>query len=130
MSFGGGAGQEIWQDFTSRVMLSSEEYEQVVVSEGLAGMYMDPKLSRNQKEYAWFVRDMEKRSMIEIWTSASATLGIFFVEKKHNRLILIVDARRLNQRCRTPHLSLWRVGTFILQLWWSRKVFYTWRRRM
>ena len=40
-------------------MLSSEEYEEVVASEGLAGMYMDPKLSRNQKEYSWLLRDME-----------------------------------------------------------------------
>ena len=58
-------------------MLSSEECDEVVVSEGLAGMYMDPKLSRNPKEYGLFLRDMEKRSMIEFGTSASVTLGIF-----------------------------------------------------
>ena len=60
-------------------MLSSEEYDEVFVSEGLAGMYMDPKLSRNQKEYGWLLQDMEQRSMIELGTSA---LGIFSVEKK------------------------------------------------
>ena len=54
--------QEIRQDVTSRVMLSSEEYEEVVASEGLAGMYMDPKLSRIQKEYGLFLRDMEKEA--------------------------------------------------------------------
>ena len=40
-------------------MLSSEEYDEVVASEGLAGLYMDPKLNRNQREYGWFLRDME-----------------------------------------------------------------------
>ena len=50
-----------------------------MASDGLAGLYMDPKLGRNQKEYGWFLRDMEKRSMIEFGTSALVTLGIIFV---------------------------------------------------
>ena len=99
--FGLGGDQEIWQDVTSRVMLSSEEYAEVVASEGLAGMYIDPKLSRIQKEYGCFLRDMETRSMIDFGTSASVTPGILFVYKKNSRLRLIVDARRVNQRCRT-----------------------------
>ena len=74
---GEGGDQEIWQDVVSRAMLPIEEYDEVVASEGLAGLYIDPKLSRCQKEYAWFLRDMEIRSMIEFGTSASVILGIF-----------------------------------------------------
>ena len=47
------------------MVLQHEEYEEVVASKGLASLYMDASLSRNQKEFAWFLRDMEQRSIIE-----------------------------------------------------------------
>ena len=60
----GADDQEIWQDFVSRVMLSNEEYEEVLLEEDEAGLYMDPKLSKNKKEYGGFLKDMHKRGMI------------------------------------------------------------------
>ena len=56
----------------------------MVAGEALAGMYMDPKLSRNRNEYAWFLLDMQqKRSMFEFGTTVAAvTLGMLVVEKK------------------------------------------------
>ena len=43
---------------------------------------MDPKLSKNKKEYGGFLKDMHKRGMIEFGTQAAVRLGVFFVEKK------------------------------------------------
>ena len=71
-----------------------------------------------------------KRSMIEFGTSAPVALGICFVEKQNKKLRLIVDARRLNQRCRTPPQSHWRVGTFCLHLRLTSRVFCMWRKKM
>ena len=75
--------QEIWQDFCSRVMLSSQEYEEVLQEEGLAGLYTDPSLTNKQKVYGDFLKDLHKRGMIEFGRSAAIELGIFFVEKKN-----------------------------------------------
>ena len=94
--------QEIWLDFCSRVMLSSQEYEEVLQEEGLAGLYTDPSLTNTQKVYGDFLKDLHKRGMIEFGRSAVIELGIFFVEKKNGKLRMIVDARRLNQRCKKP----------------------------
>ena len=40
--------------------------------------------------------------MIEFGRSAAIELWIFCVEKKNGKLRMVVDARRLNQRCKKP----------------------------
>ena len=63
-------------------MLPNEKYDEVVASEGLVGLYMDPKMSRNQKEYVWLLQDMEKRSMIACGMIASVTIGKFAYKRE------------------------------------------------
>ena len=78
--------------------LSPEEYEAVIVDEGIAGTYTDPVLKHNRKKYVEFVRMLFDRGLISFVDArkVKTKCGLFFVTKKNGNIRFIIDARRAN----------------------------------
>ena len=86
---------------------------QRVREEGRARAYWDPLLQHNDHVYSEFIRDLSRRSMIRFEDHCKEKVGVFCVKKKSGRLRLIIDCRRVNQRCsKAPSTALTSSGFF------------------
>ncbi len=80
---------------------AQEQFE--VLKEGRASVYWDPRLKSSRSAYVSFVKELKNRNMCKFQLEKPLErVGVFFVRRKDGRLRLIVDARRTNQRVRTP----------------------------
>ena len=64
--------------------------------------YWDETLRKSPRDYAWFIRELLARGMVNLRRTCRHRVGCFFVYKKSGRLRLVVDARAPNARLRPP----------------------------
>ena len=76
--------------------------------DGRVGSYTDPRLKQGGRRYARFVRDLDRRGLVEYGRWVREEVGLFFVWKKdRHKMRMILDCRRSNARfVAPPHVSL------------------------
>ena len=94
---------QLFKGFRERLMLSTEDYNAKINSEGLPGLYYDPVLQRDRAKYVDLLIKMHCRGLLRWRASVSEQVGLFFVYKKNGSLRLIADARRTNARFIEPY---------------------------
>lgn len=99
------AADKIWFSDWQRHLLRSNEAAIAIQEEiGLKHAYSDPAL-KSPLKYAEFLRELQSRGLLR-WRRArpgeKPLLGVFFVEKKGNRLRLIFDTRIANTYFKSP----------------------------
>ena len=87
------------------MLLSSEEFEGVLESQGRPPWYEDPVLEKSEKKSAQFLVELYRCGVVRFTDQVVVENGLFFVRKKNGKLRLILDARRANQMFRKPRAS-------------------------
>ena len=87
--------------FKEKILLSREEFNETVGSEGPARIHIDPSLKR-AGVYRRFIWRLVSLGMLRLSLDSECECGIFCVWKKNGTQRLIVGARSINQRCRRP----------------------------
>ena len=90
---------DVFRGFCGQMLRSQEEFEEHQALGGKTGLYMDPVLAENRKQYIKFVKQLRGKGIVCFSLHAC---GIFFVTKKSGALRLICDARRTNARFKPP----------------------------
>lgn len=91
-------GRELLKDPISTMMLSPQEWGEVVEQGVRVKPYMDTILQHDSRKYQEFVHDLYKRGMVHFTDRPKDRITPFFVL----RLRLVLDCRAVNQRFRDP----------------------------
>ena len=78
----GGEDAQLFKGFRERLLLDSDEYAARVNAEGVSGLYFDPVLKRNRKQYLGLIMRIHHRRLLPRRSSVEEQVGIFFVTKK------------------------------------------------
>ena len=95
-------GRELLEDPISAMMLSPQEWGEVVEKGGRIKPFMDTILQHDAAKYQDFIRGLYDRGMIHFTWRPKDIITPFFVVKKNGRLRLVLDCRAVNQRFRDP----------------------------
>jgi hypothetical protein len=97
-----GAARLYLDEWEERMLRTDAEYQEMLEKDGTVEPYIDSTLKSSSHQYLQFINDFKRRCLLR-WTRApKERVGVFFVRKKDGKLRLIIDARRTNQRFRTP----------------------------
>ncbi|CAK0886194.1 unnamed protein product, partial [Prorocentrum cordatum] len=91
----GSGGSDTVKDFISQNLLCSERAKQRLQGVGLERAYSDPAL-RRRGAYEEFIRMLQERGLVDFAESGIESVEAFFVEKKDQRLRMVIDCRRAN----------------------------------
>ena len=95
-------GRETIEDPLRCMMLSEDEWGQIIEKGGTFRPYMDVKLQHSSQEYELFVKTLYEAGMIDFTSEPQDLVTPFFVAKKDGRQRLILDCRGVNRRFRAP----------------------------
>ena len=95
-------GRQVLGDPQRSMLLSEDEWGQVLEEGDLVRPYMDERLQKDQKLYVSFVQDLFDKGMISFTSRPREIAPPFFVKKKNGRLRLILDCRAVNKRFKKP----------------------------
>lgn len=95
-------GRELLKDPISTMMLSPQEWGEVVEQGVRIKPFMDTILKQDAEQYQQFVLSLYKRGMIQFTSRPKDRITPFFVAKKSGALRLVLDCRAVNQRFRQP----------------------------
>ncbi|CAK0902508.1 unnamed protein product [Prorocentrum cordatum] len=91
----GSGGSDTAKDFISQNLLCSERAKQRLQGVGLERAYSDPAL-RRRGAHEEFIRMLQERGLVDFAESGIESVEAFFVEKKDQRLRMVIDCRRAN----------------------------------
>ena len=103
--------KQILEEFQSRMLLPQEVAAVIQEIRGEPGRHNDPRLLRGARLHARLVRQTMKTGLTALTLRPACVLGVFFVKKKGDRLLLIVDCRKANALFAPPppvELFVWR----------------------
>ncbi|CAK0819692.1 unnamed protein product, partial [Prorocentrum cordatum] len=91
-----GGAHHYWVDWDSRILRRDPT--------GIAKirLYVDETLRGDPSQYAEFIILLFEKSLVNLTTPASATVGLFFVRKANGDCRVIFDARQVNQYFEAP----------------------------
>ena len=92
----------LFKGYRELLLLSSEAHAERIAEEGLPGLYVDPVLQKNRKQYIDLILKMHDKGLLHWRSSVEEQVMLFFATKKNGSLRLIADARRTNSRFRKP----------------------------
>ena len=95
-------GRETIEDPLRCMMLSEDEWGQIIEKGDTFKPYMDVKLQHSSQEYELFVKTLFEAGMIDFTSEPQDLVTPFFVAKKDGRQRLILDCRGVNRRFRAP----------------------------
>ena len=95
-------GQEVIADPHRCMMLSEEEYGDILEKSGSLCTYMDPLLRDDLPTYCTFIEDLYRSGMLEFTNSPQELVTPFCVTKKSGKHRLILDCRGVNRRFKAP----------------------------
>ena len=82
-------------EFSERMLRPGDELEIAAEAKGIKP-YMDVVLGRSRRWYVEFIRDLDRRGLLNWVTDPLAECTAFFVDKKDGTLRMIIDCRRAN----------------------------------
>ena len=92
-------------NFEDHMMLTESEVSSINQELGEITPYCDPVLRSDWRQYACFLRRLERAGVVRWALARKERCTPFFVKKKNDDLRLIIDARRFNRRCKPPPYS-------------------------
>lgn len=95
-------GRELLQDPIAAMMLTPQEWGEVVEKGLQVKPYMDVVLQHDSHQYHTFVHGLYQRGMLHFTSRPKDITTPFFVAKKDGRLRLVMDCRSINQKFRDP----------------------------
>ena len=95
-------GRQVLGDPLRTMLLSDEEWGEVLEKGDLVRPYMDVRLQHDQQLYTSFIQDLHAKGMISFTSRPREIAPPFFVKKKNGRLRLILDCRAVNTRFKKP----------------------------
>jgi hypothetical protein len=95
-------GRDMLKDPLASMLLSEDEFGQLMEDGDLIRPYMDVVLQNDSNQYQQFVRDLHDKGMIDFTDHPADLVTPFFVRKKNNRLRFILDCRQVNRRFQSP----------------------------
>ena len=82
-------------EFSERMLRPGDKVEIAAEADGIKP-YMDVVLGRSRRWYVEFIRDLDRRGLLNWLTDPIAECTAFFVDKKDGTLRMIIDCRRAN----------------------------------
>ena len=96
------SGRDTVKDPFRCMMLSEEEWGEVIEQHSPIEPYMDPLLKDDLPEYSLFIQDLFHKNMVDFTEAPRDCVTPFFVAKKSGRLRMVLDCRTVNRRFRPP----------------------------
>ena len=84
------------------MMLSEEEWGEVLEKGDIVKPYMDEILQHDRSQYGGFIKDLYGKGMFTFTSKPQEIVPPFFVRKKSGKLRLILDCRAVNRRFKRP----------------------------
>ena len=103
-------GREILEDSLGHMMLSEDEWGEMLEKGPRITPYMDVILKSNAEQYIEFVHRLFQGGMINFIAHPQDLACPFFVPKKNKRLRLVLDCRSVNERFQPPPNLLMAAG--------------------
>lgn len=104
-------GRETIEDPLRCMMLSEDEWGQIIEKGDTFRPYMDVKLQHSSQEYELFVKTLYEAGMIDFTSEPQDLVTPFFVAKKDGRQRLILDCRGVNSTTIHVFSSRLHLGT-------------------
>ena len=100
-------------DLDHALLQPPPSFDAVVEEDGRPTLYMDPVLGRNRTMYVDFVKSGISRGVFVAGKSRVEDVAAFFVANKDERIRMVLDCRRSNQRFQPPpSVSLFSAAGF------------------
>ncbi|CAK0876757.1 unnamed protein product [Prorocentrum cordatum] len=100
-------------DLDHALLLPPPSFDEAVETEGRPTLYMDPVLERNRPLYLDFIQSGISRGVFVLGKERTEDVSAFFVAKKDERIRMVLDCRRSNQRFQPPpSVSLFSAAGF------------------
>ena len=95
-------GREVLKGAAFSMLLSEEEWGEIVEKGDFVRPYMDSRLQSDETLYHQFAKDLWEKGMIDFTQQPGDLVTPFFVNKKDGRLRFILDCRGVNRRFKPP----------------------------
>ncbi|CAK0879805.1 unnamed protein product, partial [Prorocentrum cordatum] len=100
-------------DLDHALLLPPPSFDEAVETEGGPTLYMDPVMERNRPLYLEFIQSGISRGVFVLGKERTEDVSAFFVAKKDERIRMVLDCRRSNQRFQPPpSVSLFSAAGF------------------